>query len=136
MANKGNQVLVKDLSALKIDKYLNEKVTHSLFSRYFPADSVDATNRCKPVTIKALEFRYNWTPGSVESIKFHTGLRGPNTGPESEIYGCEAVRQILIYKWHRLWYIKLIWSLVQITYVALLMNFEFSYLVMIPFAAI
>jgi hypothetical protein len=54
------------------------ELINSLFKEFF-SSSDKASKEARPVEIKTLLFRYNWTLGSISSIKFHTGLRGEGT---------------------------------------------------------
>jgi hypothetical protein len=68
-----------------------DEIIRNLFKEFF-LSSDTASKEARPVEIKTLLFRYNWTLGSKSSIKFHTGLRAEGTTAQSAIYACEAVK--------------------------------------------
>jgi hypothetical protein len=50
------------------------KVSNELCSKYY-LDSIDASSdHERPIIINALMVKYNWAPGSIDSIKFHEEL--------------------------------------------------------------
>ena len=64
--------------------------------------------------IKALQVKYNWAPGSIDSIKFHEELAAdPN---DLDVYKPELIQQILLYKWNKLWYYAALEAMVRCTY--------------------
>ena len=61
-----------------------------------------AKDAAQPIAIKITQFKYNWHPGTTESVQFHLAFN-----PEYyDGFNSDLVKQIVLYKWGLLWKYK------------------------------
>jgi len=80
-----------------------------------------AKDEAKLIDIKITQFKYNWHPGTTESVLFHLAFN-----PEYyDGFNNDLVKQIVLYKWSLLWKYKLAESIFLLAFMIALIGVSY-----------
>lgn len=99
-------------------KVIKEKKGVNYWATYYEAkekkEREDNFDERKPIIFKRINFKYNFTVGSAESIEFHKILENM-THPRINIFNTEALKNLIKYKWK---IVKNFWNIQALFYFA------------------
>jgi len=72
----------------------------------------------KPVRIVTSSFKTSLTPGSSDSIALHRAFHDSDS---NNIFSSSSVRNLIEYKWNKVWWVGLIWTILYVIYLISLM---------------